>query len=115
MTISYKLLLAMAIALGASAGGNLVLAQAQQGVGPSPSDTGTTSTTSLKDMLEKGLKARLPSEFEFARRVTEKVNEGKLPRKMVDSAFLWARYKKHPFEYFEFALRKQAKRINVAI
>jgi hypothetical protein len=70
---------------------------------------------SLKQALEKGLKARRPSEFTFIKLVVEKVEQGKLPSKMVERTFLWARDNKqpHPMPYFERALQIQAKKIGV--
>ena len=38
---------------------------------------------SLKDTLEKGLKARYPADFEFVDTVAKLVEEGKLPLKVV--------------------------------
>jgi len=70
----------------------------------------------LKQRLEKGLKARLPSEFAFVDLVVKRVHEGKLPLKLVDGVFLWARRQpRHQFQYFEFAMRKQAAKIGVPL
>lgn len=79
-------------------------------------DTGTSTTPKLKDTLEKGLKARLPSEFAFIRTVTEKVDDGTLPRSVVESTFLWARRKpQHPFEYFQQGLKIRAEKLGVTL
>jgi hypothetical protein len=79
-------------------------------------DTGTSTTPKLKDTLEKGLKARLPSEFAFIKTVVEKVDDGTLPRSLVESTFLWARRKPvHPFEYFEQGLKVRAEQIGVTL
>ena len=79
-------------------------------------DTGTATVPTLKDKLEKGLKARLPSEFAFVANVVSKVNDGTLPLSLVDSTFLWARKKpNHPFEYFQQGLTLRAQKIGVAL
>jgi hypothetical protein len=79
-------------------------------------DTGTSTTPKLKDTLEKGLKARLPSEFAFIDTVIAKVDDGTLPRSMVESTFLWARRRQiHAFEYFEQGLRVRAQQIGVSL
>jgi hypothetical protein len=79
-------------------------------------DTGTSTTPKLKDTLEKGLKARLPSEFAFIKTVIEKVDDGTLPRSLVESTFLWARRKPvHPFEYFQEGLKVRAEQIGVML
>jgi hypothetical protein len=79
-------------------------------------DTGTSTTPKLKDTLEKGLKARLPSEFAFIRTVIEKVDDGTLPRSVVESTFLWARRKpQHPFEYFQQGLKVRAEKLGVTL
>ena len=69
----------------------------------------------LKQALEKGLKARRPSEFTFINLVVKKVEQGKLPVKMVERTFLWARNKQQhaPMPYFEKAMQIQAKKIGV--
>jgi len=74
-------------------------------------NVGPVEKPSLKDLLEKGLKARRPVEFEFIGTVVQLVDGGQLPQTMVQSTFLWARKKRvrYPFQYFEFALRQRAK------
>ncbi len=76
----------------------------------------------LKDQLRVGLKAETKADFAFIDLVVLKVNQGKLPRKLVDSTFLWARnrYKTHPTSnqlrpmvYFQPALVIRAKAIGV--
>jgi len=78
-------------------------------------DSGGSQVADLKQTLDYGLKARLPSEFEFIRLVVKRVEEKKLPRSMVLRTFTWARGRsdKMPFPYFQFALRNQAKKIGV--
>ncbi len=45
----------------------------------------------LKEQLTLGLKAVTPSDKAFIDKVVIKVEQGKLPRSLVDSTFLWAR------------------------
>jgi hypothetical protein len=79
-------------------------------------DNGTATVPTLKDKLEKGLKARLPSEFAFIATVVSKVNDGTLPLSLVDSTFLWARKRSdRPFEYFQHGLTLRAQMIGVAL
>jgi hypothetical protein len=70
---------------------------------------------SLEDQLKTGLKARRPEETEFIEEVARLVNAGKLPRKLVDSTFMWAlrRRTNYPFPAFERALRLQADQLGV--
>ena len=70
---------------------------------------------SLEDRLKVGLKARRPEENEFLERVAALVQSGKLPRKLVDSTYLWAirRRQDSPFPAFERALQLQADRLGV--
>lgn len=79
---------------------------------------------SLYDQLRVGLKAYTKEDLAFIAEVVEKVEEGKLPRKLVDSTFLWARnrYKAkpngrrlRPMVYFQPALTLQAKKIGVVL
>jgi hypothetical protein len=100
---AFVLLLFSIVAVNAATGTN--------GVDPRIAPGGIT----LKQALEKGLKARRPSEFAFIRLVVKKVEQGALPRKMVERTFLWARNNKQPYPmpYFERALQIQAKKLGV--
>jgi hypothetical protein len=76
---------------------------------------GGAEVISLEDQLKTGLKARRPEETEFIDEVARLVNAGQLPRKLVDSTFVWAlrRRTNYPFPAFERALRLQADRLGV--
>jgi hypothetical protein len=107
--------------------------QAQQPPAPVPPVRPVTPSTafsrggrqvSLYDQLRVGLKATTKSDFAFINLVVLRVNEGKLPRPLVDSTFLWARnrYKSHPgvsrlrpMVYFQPALIERAKRARVPL
>ena len=75
-------------------------------------DNGAGQVPTLQETLEKGLLCRLPSEFAFVRRVVALVDDKTLSRKTVLQTFIWARRQSDemPFPYFQFALKKQAKR-----
>ncbi|MCC6491933.1 MAG: hypothetical protein IT424_02810 [Pirellulales bacterium] len=79
---------------------------------------------SLYDQLRVGLKAYTKADLAFIELVVQKVEQGKLPRKMVDGTFLWARnrykdkpgaHRLRPIVYFQPALTAQAKKIGVAL
>ncbi|MEI6256527.1 MAG: hypothetical protein WCQ77_07770 [Planctomycetota bacterium] len=74
-------------------------------------------TISLEDQLKTGLKARRAEEREFIDEVARRVNQGALPRKLVDSTFIWAvsRRQSYPFPAFERALRMQAEKLGVGL
>ena len=78
---------------------------------------GGAQVISLEDQLSTGLKVRRPEETAFIEEVGRLVNEGKLPRKLVDSTFSWAvrRRQTYPFPAFERALRLQADRLGVGL
>jgi len=70
----------------------------------------------LRDRLEKDLKARRPSEFAFIDRVIELVETNVLPLRLVNATYLWARRQprsQRPFQYFQRALRLQAARLGI--
>jgi len=70
----------------------------------------------LKITLEKGLKARRPSEFAFIALVIGKVNDGTLPLSLVESTFLWARKQRpYPTVYFERGLKARARKLGIAL
>jgi hypothetical protein len=76
----------------------------------------TAGGPTLKETLEKGLKARRPSEFAFIEHVVNKVENGQIPVTLVTSTFLWAR--RHPgvpFPYFERGLRERAKKAGISL
>jgi len=89
---------------------------AARGVG-AESPVGNGEVISLEDQLTTGLKARRPEETEFIEEVARLVDTGKLPRKLVDSTFIWAvrRRQTYPFPAFERALRLQAEKLGVAL
>lgn len=79
---------------------------------------------SLYDQLRVGLKAYTKADLAFIERVVQKVDEGRLPRKMVDATFLWARnrykakptaHQRRPMVYFQPALTLQARKIGVVL
>ncbi|RLS28807.1 MAG: hypothetical protein DWH79_12680 [Planctomycetota bacterium] len=76
---------------------------------------GEKRVVSLEDRLATGLKVRRPEDVAFLEQVAQRVQEGKLPRKIVDSTYLWAlrRRQSYPFPSFQKALRLQAERIGV--
>lgn len=84
-----------------------------------PRTTQAQDVADLQQQLESGLKARRPIEFAFIRRVVVLVNNEQLPIDLVKSIFNWARkkakFKKHPFPYFERAMREQAKKLGVQL
>lgn len=70
----------------------------------------------LRDLLNTGLRTRLPSEKEFVDRVVGLVQAKKLPLEVVIGTFLWARHRQpYPYPYFERALRLRAARRGIAI
>jgi hypothetical protein len=70
----------------------------------------------LKTTLEKGLRARRPVEFAFIAQVMELVDDGTLPRSVVESTFLWARKKRpYPYPFFEQGLKERAKKLGISL
>ena len=76
--------------------------------------SGGVTEPTLKQQLKFGLLARTPSENAFIDEVVEKVDQGDLPRSLVNSTFLWARRKQpYPMPYFEQALKARAKQAGI--
>lgn len=76
----------------------------------------------LKEQLTLGLKARTKEDKEFIDLVVSKVEEGELPRSLVDSTFLWARERANrrspsrslrPIVYFRPGLLARAKFLKI--
>jgi hypothetical protein len=100
------LLLAVALALPAS--------QARcAGVGVPETTSG--GIAGLEERLTLGLRVRIPRDKAFCENVVRLVRQGRLPVKLVDSAYLWAvqRGRKYPFPAFEYVIRLQADRLGV--
>jgi hypothetical protein len=74
-------------------------------------------SVTLQIELEKGLEARLPSEFDFVDEVVSLVESKRLSRSIVDSCFLWARRKPSPMkmQYFQRALEFRSRQLGVPI
>ena len=70
---------------------------------PPPVDAGGVTGLDLKTQLEKGLYARRPVEFEYIDEIINLVEEGKLPRAIVTTTFVWARRTRRRLQYFQFA------------
>lgn len=70
---------------------------------------------SLTDQLSKGLRASTAQQQLFVQKVVMKVDNGELPRGMVNLVFKWARERneRYPFPYFQYALTVLAKRRGV--
>ena len=78
----------------------------------------------LKQQLTIGLKAFTKADKLFIAKVIAKVEQGKLPRKLVDSTFLWARHRSEkrsyardlrPMVYFQPGMTLRAKRAGVRL
>jgi hypothetical protein len=72
---------------------------------------------SLEDRLKTGLRVKASRDVKFIETVVERVRDGRLPEKLVDSTYLWAirRGKKYPFPAFEHVIRLQAEKLNVPL
>ena len=79
---------------------------------------------SLRDRLVVGLQARLDSEVAFVELVVLQVRLGKLPQRIVDQTFFWARDRasisrngnsRRPIIFFQPAMTARAKRLRVEL
>ena len=87
--------------------------------GMGSSTLSAAETATLRDQLEKGLKARLPDEFAFIDTVVTMVDNGTLPEELVDKIFFYVRktrgHRKYLVPYFERLLRLKAAEMGIAI
>ncbi len=116
-------LVAAAIVMAAS---SLALHAQQPGRPVTPSDTSSRAgrQISLRDQLRVGLKAVTKADFAFIDLVVVRVDDGTLPRPLVDSTFLWARqrvatrstkYFNRPIVYFQPALVLRARALGIRL
>jgi len=110
-----------AIALLAGSSVNILLAdstEAQEGYGNNFANSiDNMHLVKLEDQLRFGLRCARPEQLQYIQRVTRAVDEGRLPRAMVNLVYRWAidRHASVPFPYFQFALEELAKRRGISI
>jgi hypothetical protein len=79
----------------------------------------TEAMQQYESQLQAVLKTRFPEEKDFVTQIVFMVQEEKLPKNLVDSAWLWVREKRpgtgYPFVYFERVLRLQAERLKLEV
>lgn len=81
---------------------------------PASLNGGGVEDLDLQGQLEKGLKARRPVEFAYIAQIVHMVDDGDLPRDLVDSTFVWARKKRTKrLQYFQFALQARATQLGI--
>jgi hypothetical protein len=81
--------------------------------GPVISSTGDGELT-LRELLEKELRAKREVEITFIQRVVDRVEEKKIPLKTVMIMYKWSKTKSNrPYQYFEKGMKVQAKRLGV--
>lgn len=71
----------------------------------------------LEDQLTKGLRATTSEQVQFVKLVATHVEQGLMPRAMVNLVYRWAleRNPQVPFPYFEYALRALSKRRGLSL
>ncbi len=109
---------AATVLLGAS------LPAQQPAVRPSDARNRNGRQITLRDQLRVGLKAFTPADFAYIDLIVLQVNQGVLPRDLVDSTFLWARrrvqgthpnYRQRPMVYFQPALAIRARKLGISL
>ncbi len=75
------------------------------------------NTVELRIQLQNGLRLFLPEQQDFLDLVLVAVDNGQLPRAMVNMVYVWSlrRNRKFPFPYFEVAMRALAERRGVTL
>jgi hypothetical protein len=84
----------------------------------------TQQIATLRERLIFGLEARIPSELAFVDAVVLEVRFGRLPQRMVDQTFFWARDRasiaengsqQRPIIFFQPAMRLRAARLKIKL
>lgn len=88
-----------------------------QAAAPKAAGSGASSKYTFQKQLETGLKARRDADFQYIANIVAKVENGTLPRKIVDQAFIYSRAKnpQYPLIYFQFTIRELAKKAGVTL
>lgn len=76
-----------------------------------------SQVVSLKDQLKYGLRATTPAQYQYIDEVVALVDNGTLPRSMVNIIYQWAqkRNPRVPLPYFQIALRSVAARRGITV
>ncbi len=91
---------------------------------PAQADATEGRKLPLKEQLTLGLKATTKEDKEFINKVVLKVEQGAIPRPLVDSTFLWARERANrksasrslrPIVYFKPGLIARAKMLHLTL
>jgi hypothetical protein len=93
---------------------------AAQSPGFEPLQGGNTldfQTVSLKDQLKFGLRVTTPQQEAYIDQVVLLVDQGQLPRSLVNIVYRWAieRNPRVPLPYFQIALRTLAERRGITV
>jgi hypothetical protein len=68
------------------------------------------------EQIKAALHTTAEEEHGFIERTVKMVTDGKLPREMFTSCFIWARKKpRHKFQYFKHALTTRAEAIGIKL
>ncbi len=121
--IRTSLVLILLTAVFAGPGISTLVAQEQEsGLTPRERDIESKLTETFQKyeaQLQAVLKTRFAQEKDFVAEVVLFVQEEKIPKNLVDSAWLWVRqnrpFTNHPFVYFERVLRLLGQRADVPI
>ena len=91
----------------------VVIAVLTLGCAPRVADAATRLDATT---MKAALRTITPEEDGFIDRVVDKMNRNILPRKLVESTFLWAKKKpNHKFQYFHRALILRAARQGIKV
>ena len=129
MTSTFRTaLLAAALVIASVVGVATPLGAQQQPTTVKPATGNRTSQQgrqiALRDQLRVGLYAATKADLQFIDLVVTRVDQGVLPRRLVDSTFLWARkrtrtthgkYRKRPIVYFQPALTLRARQLGITL
>lgn len=93
-------------------------AEAQEGFGNNFANSiDSFHLVKLEDQLRYGLRCARPGQIEYVQMVSLAVEEGRLPRGMVNLVYRWAKQRDAnvPFPYFQYALEELARRRGISI
>ncbi len=91
--------------------------RAQEGRSFNSAELRTRNAVPLEDQLINGLRVTTPGQRAFVQLVVLRVNQGRLPRAMVNLVYEWAikRNPSVPFPYFQIALRILSRKRGISL
>jgi len=121
MMPSWMRTLVLSLAIGCLAQATVALGQVPEQFNANEAERNSgiqgTEVATLQEQLMNGLRVVTPEQRSYVNQVVDLVDQGHLPRAMVNAIYKWSlqRNPSVPFPYFQIALRALASRRGISV